>query len=341
MKSLYRNMFLALGIVAVLLMLRNLDLTWVEATRVVRRAGVWLPACLFLWFVIYMMNTWAWSQIIRAGGQSGQTRGMGFWRLFKYTVTGYALNYVTPAGVLGGEPYRILELKPYLGTERAVSCVLLNSMMHIFSHFCFWAFCIVLFLAAYFSRLTWASSVLVTFCSLFVAVGCYVFVVAYRYGVAERSLSWLSRLPIVGRRLGGWVHDHRETLQTIDAQITSLHRQSPRIFFSTLLLEFLARLLGSLELQFILFVLTDRVALTDCVMMQGFTSLLANIVFFIPMQVGVREAGMALFANFCLFNGGYGVLTSLIVRIREIVWIIIGMCLLKTENTQAVPSHQV
>ncbi len=341
MKSLYRNMFLALGIVAVLLMLRNLDLTWAEATRVVRRAGMWLPACLFLWLVIYVMNTWAWSLIIRAGGQPGQMQGMGFWRLFKYTVTGYALNYVTPAGVLGGEPYRILELKPYLGTEHAVSCVLLNSMMHIFSHFCFWAFCIVLFLVAYFSRLTWASSVFVAFCSLFVAAGCYVFLMAYRYGVAERSLSWLSRLPIVGRRLGGWVHDHRETLQTIDAQITSLHRQSPRIFFSTLLLEFLARLLGSLELQFILFVLTGRVALADCVMMQGFTSLLANIVFFIPMQVGVREAGMALFANFCLFNGGYGVLTSLIVRIREIVWIIIGMCLLKAGNTQAVPSHQV
>ena len=103
------------------------------------------------------MNACAWSLIIRSGEQEQQERSVGFWRIMKYTVTGYALNYVTPAGVLGGEPYRIMELRPFLGTERAVSCVLLNSMMHIFSHFCFWAFCIVLFVLAYFSRLTWLS----------------------------------------------------------------------------------------------------------------------------------------------------------------------------------------
>ena len=99
-------------------------------------------------------------------------------------------------------------------------------------------------------------------------------------------------------------------------------------------------MMGCLELQFILFVFTDQVALTDCIIMQGFTSLLGNIIFFIPMQVGVREAGMAIFAKFSMFNGAYGVLTSLIVRIREIVWISIGIALLKTGNAQPVPQSQ-
>ena len=271
MRPLYRNLFFALGIAAVWLMVRNLDVTWAEAATAARRAGIWLPACLLLWLVIYLMNAWAWSLIIRSGEQEQQERSVGFWRIMKYTVTGYALNYVTPAGVLGGEPYRIMELRPFLGTERAVSCVLLNSMMHIFSHFCFWAFCIVLF---------------------------------------------------------------------VDEQITALHRQNPRTFIAALSLEVLARLLGCLELQFILFVFTDEVALVDCIAMQGLTSLLANIIFFIPMQVGVREAGMAVFADFSLLNGSYGVLTSLIVRLREIFWITIGMCLLKVCNPHAVPSQQ-
>lgn len=340
LKPIYRNLFLALGIVAVMLMVRNLDVTWDEVAVAARRAGIWLPACLLLWLVIYVMNACAWSLIIKAGRTEADMRDVGFWRVLKYTITGYALNYVTPAGVLGGEPYRILELKPSLGTERAVSCVLLNSMMHIFSHFCFWAFSIMLFLLTYFSRLTWASALLLVLASAFVAAGIYVFVCAYRCGMAEKSVAWLTRVPWVGCRVECWMLAHQDTLHNIDVQITALRLQSPRTFFATLFLEFLARLAGCLELQFILFVFTNEVLLADCVMMQGFTSLIANVVFFIPMQVGVREASMALFANFSLFNGGYGVLTSLIVRIREIVWITIGMCLLKAGNPQAVPVHQ-
>ena len=144
----------------------------------------------------------------------------------------------------------------------------------------------------------------------------------------------------MGKRFAGWLQENRETLRTIDEQITALHRQNPRTFIAALSLEVLARLLGCLELQFILFVFTDEVALVDCIAMQGFTSLLANIIFFIPMQVGVREAGMAVFADFSLLNGSYGVLTSLIVRVREIFWITIGMCLLKVCNPYAVPSQQ-
>lgn len=340
MIPLYRNLFFALGIAAVWLMVRNLDVTWAEAATAARRAGIWLPACLLLWLVIYLMNAWAWSLIIRSGEQEQQERSVGFWRIMKYTVTGYALNYVTPAGVLGGEPYRIMELRPFLGTERAVSCVLLNSMMHIFSHFCFWAFCIVLFMLAYFSRLTWLSASLLLFSTLFVAAGLFVFIRAYRKGMAEKSVAWLTHLPVVGKRFAGWLQENRETLRTIDEQITALHRQNPRTFIAALSLEVLARLLGCLELQFILFVFTDEVALVDCIAMQGFTSLLANIIFFIPMQVGVREAGMAVFADFSLLNGSYGVLTSLIVRVREIFWITIGMCLLKVCNPHAVPSQQ-
>ncbi|MGN0233152.1 MAG: lysylphosphatidylglycerol synthase transmembrane domain-containing protein [Bacteroidaceae bacterium] len=325
---------------AVLLMVYNMDVTWEEVAAAARRAGIWLPACLLLWLVIYLMNAWAWSMIIRLGVQGESVPGMGFWRTLKYTITGYALNYVTPAGVLGGEPYRIMELKPFLGTERAVSSVLLNSMMHIFSHFCFWAFSIVLFVLTYYSRMTWGVASLLLLFSLFVGAGIHVFIRAYNRGVAEKSIIWLTRLPLVGSRLDDWLEGHQEMLRNIDCQIKALRKHSPRTFMATFSLEFFARVLGCLELQFILFVFTDRVALTDCIIMQGFTSLLGNIIFFIPMQVGVREAAMAIFANFCLFNGAYGVLTSLIVRIREIVWISIGMALLKTGNMQAVPQSQ-
>jgi hypothetical protein len=46
---------------------------------------------------------------------------------------------------MGGEPYRIMELTPYVGASKATSSVILYVMMHIFSHFWFWLVSAVLF----------------------------------------------------------------------------------------------------------------------------------------------------------------------------------------------------
>ena len=141
MKNKYRNIFLAFGIVAVLIMIFTFDMDYQELWANLKRAGVYLPLVLLLWLFVYLINTTSWYIIIRSGGKPG----FSFARLYKFTVTGFALNYVTPVGLMGGEPYRIMELKPYIGVERATSSVILYVMMHIFSHFCFLAeFCLAI-----------------------------------------------------------------------------------------------------------------------------------------------------------------------------------------------------
>ena len=94
MKNKYRNIFLAFGIIAVLIMIFTFDMDYQELWANLKRAGVYLPLVLLLWLFVYLINTVSWYIIIRSSGKTG----FSFARLYKFTVTGFALNYVTPVG---------------------------------------------------------------------------------------------------------------------------------------------------------------------------------------------------------------------------------------------------
>ena len=51
-----------------------------------------------------------------------------------------------------------------------------------------------------------------------------------------------------------------------------------------------------------------------------------------PMQLGAREGGMALATGGMSMPGSYGLYTSLVTRIREAIWIVIGVLLMKVAN---------
>jgi len=328
MSARYRNFFLFIGMAAVVVMLFSFDMSWEEVWHHVRRAGLWFPAVLLLWVPIYMMNAASWRTIIL----DGESVGMSYWRVLKYTISGYALNTVTPVGLLGGEPYRIMELTPYVGRAKAASSVILYAMMHIFSHFWFWLFSAVVFLVRYGRSLSWPVAVFLLLLTAFCLTAIYFFSKGYRNGLAMRLLLLFSRLPFVGRRIGKVAERHAEGLKKVDQQIAALHAHRPFAFYLSLLLEFLARLLGCVELQFILFIFTPDVSYWDCLLMQAFASLVGNIFFFIPLQMGAREGGLALMAGAVHLGGAYGVLTGLIIRLRELVWIAFGLLLIRVGN---------
>lgn len=328
-----RNIFLGIGLVAVVIMLCTFDMSYAELWQKIRSAGYWFWAVILLWLPIYMLNAWSWYLLIN----DGQTGHVGYWRVFKYTITGYALNYVTPVGVLGGEPYRIMELTPYVGAAKASSSVILYAMMHIFSHFWFWAFSIVLFVALYASVITWPIALVLLAMTAFCALGIYFFMLGYRNGLANRALRFFSRWPLIGKRIARFAQRNQETIQRVDNQIAELHRQRRSIFYLSLFLEFLARVVGCLEVMFILFMLPENtdISFFDCILMQAFMSLFANLMFFIPMEMGTREGGFAMITGLLHMRQANGVLTGLVTRVRELVWIAVGLILMKVKNENA------
>ena len=306
-------MFLAFGIIAVLIMIFTFDMNYQELWENMKCAGIYLPLILVLWLFIYLINTISWYIIIRSSGKPG----FSFPRLYKFTITGFALNYVTPAGLMGGEPYRIMELTPYIGVERATSTVILYVMMHIFSHFCFWLSSVLLYVYLY--PVGYAMGVLLGAITVFCLLVVVLFVKGYQHGMAVACIRMGIRLPFLKYWVIRFAEKHCEQLENIDRQIALLHQEKKRTFYAALLLEYMARVVSCLEIWLILNILTTN-------------SLLANLLFFMPLQLGGREGGFAIAVSGLALSGAYGVYTALITRLREIFWIVIGLALMKIGN---------
>ena len=131
-KQQLNNLFFIVGVLACVVMLFTFDVSFVELWEHLCHAGYWLVPILGVWILIYGINAWSWNTIIQSKIR-GTDEHVSFMRVYRLTITGYALNYATPVGGLGGEPYRILELSKDVSNQHATSSVILYAMMHFFA----------------------------------------------------------------------------------------------------------------------------------------------------------------------------------------------------------------
>ena len=344
MSKKYQNGFFIFGLTVLIIMLTQLDYAQVWAG--LKHAGYWFFAVVALWAVLYVFNTCSWYLIIKGVCQQSADapdqpkvnvrHPVSLAWLYKVTVSGFALNYATPGGLMGGEPSRIMELAPHIGTERATSSVILYVMTHIFSHFWFWALSILLFIFTH--SVSFLLGLMLAAIGAFCVLGIWFFISGYRKGLANRIMTMLRHLPLVKRWARPFVERHRAQLDTIDQQTAALHRQRPLNFIGAVLLELSCRVASALEIYFVLLVLMPSPNYLDCILILAFTSFFANLLFFIPLQLGGREGGFLMSVAGLGMSASAGIFVALIVRIRELVWTGIGLLLIRIERNKNTPT---
>lgn len=342
MKKKYQDAFFVFGVIVLGVMVTQLD--FAQVWQGLKHAGYWFVAVMVLWAALYALNTAAWYLIIKGVCQQPSVNGddllaantkrpVSFGWLYKITVSGFALNYATPGGLMGGEPYRIMALSPKIGVERASSSVILYVMTHIFSHFWFWLVSLVLLFAIH--HVGVALWPLAAATGAFCVLGIMFFMSGYRKGMANKLMAFLRFVPFVKRWAGPFVERHRQQLDTIDSQIAALHRQNKVFFVASVLLELGCRVASALEIYFVLLVLMPSPSYLDCILILAFTSLFANMLFFIPLQLGGREGGFLMSSASLGLPASAGIFVALIVRLRELAWVGIGLLLIKMEKRAA------
>ena len=341
-KQRLNNLFFILGVAACVVMLLTFDVSFVELWEHLTHAGYWLIPIVGVWLLVYGLNALAWQAMIE--GNLGTKAPMSFWRIYRLTITGYALNYATPVGGLGGEPYRIMELSKDIDQQHATSSVILYAMMHFLAHFWFWFISIFIYLLlAIIGDLPITPAIAITLgiIVLFCLLAFYLFSKGYKNGLVKYVLGVVSRLPGLKRwTLRFWAR-HAEAIENIDTQIASLKEQDQRAFYKSLCYEYLSRVVQSSEVLFMLLLFgIDNgggfsgiiITYLHSILIVAFTTLFANLIGFLPMQIGVQEGGFVLSIAALGLSAALGIFVSIICRVREIIWIAIGMALMKIKN---------
>ena len=340
-KQRLNNLFFLLGVAAVVVMLFTFDVSFIELWQHLCHAGYWLIPIVGVWIFIYGMNALSWQTIIRS--KCPEVR-VSFWRIYRLTITGYALNYATPVGGLGGEPYRIMELSKDVGNQRATSSVILYAMMHFFAHFWYWFSSIFIYLALAAVGdlpINTAIGTLLGIVIVFCLIAFYIFSKGYRNGLVGNVIRWLGHIPGLKGWSGRFQTNHAEALHNIDEQIASLYAEDKRAFYRSLILEYLSRVVQSSEVMFMLLLFGidcgggfSELLLTflHSFLIVSFTTLFANLIGFLPMQLGVQEGGFVLSIAALGLSAALGIFVSIICRVREIIWIVIGILLMKIKK---------
>ncbi len=284
------------------------------------RAVGWMIAPIVLvWSVVYVLSTTAWRLTFE-----DEPRQPGFWPSWTMLTSAFALNFVTPVVNLGGEPFRVAALSGWLPTRRAATSVMLHWMLRALGQMFFWLTALVVALVAYAHG---ALEITVLLCAIAGVTGLVLLIwTVHKSGGIETTVRILGKLPLLNR-LARVLAARRDTIVAMDRQIVEFYHASPSRFFRAVGCEYLSRLVGVFEYYFIFLGLGLAAGYREALLVSGLQSLAHNMTFFVPFEVGLKEAETyLLFARLGL-NPGLGVFAAIVTRLRDLVWISFGLLL--------------
>lgn len=285
-----------------------------------RQTG-WLAIPIVLVYLpVYVCNAFAW-HLVMAGAPARPP----FLRTFLITVSGFAINYVTPVVSLGGEPFKVAAVTPWTGGSRATSSVIVFGMLHALSHLFIWLTAVVVALVVVPTD-AWGATSLIGMGVLLLFLIAFV-LGRHRRGVLEDLLDIVHRLPLLRRLAKRW-ESRRSVLERIDVQIAEFWLHDRTRFFLALGSEYVGRAISVIEFWLILLSLGYDVGYVDAFLIGSFASFVLNVLFFIPFALGAKEGGVLAVVSALGIPASAGVYASLVTRLRELTWIAIGMALI-------------
>ncbi|MEO8578390.1 MAG: flippase-like domain-containing protein [Gemmatimonadales bacterium] len=306
----------AVGAVALTVLILRADPH--QLLRDVRDAGWAVPAIVGVYGIVYVLNTIAWRLTMIE-----QPR-LSFPRAYAINVAAFAMNYMTPFASVGGEPFKIVAASQWMGARNATASVLNYRLVHMQAH-------LLVFLTGIGLAFVLlppgaiATPILLLMAVILLILAGLLFAI-HREGVVERLFDLAESIPLVNR-LAKRLEPRRAALVEVDRQLIAFHKANPVRYYGALLFEYGARVFSMFEFYVIARAVGHPVSFGTAFLIGGFSSLVVNVFFFMPFNVGSKEGGLYAIFGALGLPARLGVAAAVLSRLRELSWIAIGLLL--------------
>jgi hypothetical protein len=228
-------------------------------------------------------------------------------------------------------------LSGMMGARQALSAVILFRMVHTVGHMLMLLTGIVaglLFLSLP-STLDWMLAI----GGGVMAIVLIVMFSGFRDGVFQRLEKFVGKVKLL-RRVSDVLKRHEHNLHEMDHVVTDAYRNKRGKFYLALFMEYLCRACMGLEVYLILHGAGIDISMASALFLYVAYSVIINLVFFVPLNLGVREGGLYLGLESLALPPTLGIYLGIVIRIREFIWIMVGLVLillLTRMNTKTIP----
>ncbi len=283
----------------------------------------WMALPVFLVGILWnLLYTVAWQVFLK--GHGGH---ISFWALLRIKLAGEAINTVTPANFLGGDPVRIYLLKKYYRWTAGAASVVVDRTLH--------AMASTLAIIIGTSMAFWRLDTIPQNIKVGLPIVVFAFVIFVAFVFLHQRQGFFSFLMDAARRLRLKREFSRDTLRRcteMDEDISRFYLRNPGGFWTAFLLHFSGRVLGVVEIYLIAVVAYPNFTFMEAWILGAVAPIINTLFTFIPGAIGVLEGASAGALMIMGIPGSVGITIQLVRRIRQATWIGLGFGALNVQE---------
>ncbi len=273
-----------------------------------------------------VLRAYAWLRCLRA-----RERGVGLFNVWRARLIGDAVGNLTTAGPLLAEPARLVFFSAHLPLRTATAALSLEFASYLFSA------CLMMLAGLALLLATVAVNAALRAVSVALASGLLLFLLVAgliwwrRWSVVKLLRKVSAHIGSTHRLLLAFTHKLERPLlrlQQLERHSFNFARQRPRDFALVCVCEAGFHALGVLEIWLTLHILGVEAAWLTAFICEAVNRVINFAFAFVPVKLGVDEAGTGWLAVELGFGSLTGVALAVYRKLRVLVWTAVGLLLL-------------